>query len=422
MGAVRNAIENLLGWDKTTLKKSVVTNANEVSFSQYGSKITRSDMVKTAIFRVAEAVSKCEFKSVIEKTDPHSVQVLDDDINRVISGRVNPLCSMKDFLFKCTWLLLTNENCFIYWKYHEEPITKNGQPTGYVKRVTDGFYPIESANVRIDMANDRIQFQNLSGDATLEMPYSEIIHIRHNYGANQYLGGDINGKRDNHDLLENLQTINVIRESVPKSLEASLSLKGLLTMKTVADADAKELTRDQFENHLFDSRYGIVATDYESEFTPINVNATDIPTNTLNYLRDDILAPFGVSLHILQGNYTDAEYTSFYQTTVEGILMEIAQAMTNVLFTPRQLEYGHRIKYYDRVVQSLSYETRMKIAIETKDNALLSRNEQRELLGYPPDNRPDVISLNYINRDIADQYQLNQLDLKPKDEEENKDG
>lgn len=251
------------------------------------------------------------------------------------------------------------------------------------------------------------------------MPYSDVIHIRHSYGANKYLGGASDGTADNRDLLSNLQTMHIIKESIPKALEASLSLKGILSMKTVADADKKTVTREEFENHLFDSKYGIVATDYESDFTPINISATDIPTNILAFLRDEILSPFGVSLPIYLGKYTDDEYTAFYQTAIEGILIEIQQAMKVVLFTDRQLSYGHTIKFYDKLVQSLSFDRRQQIAEMTKEDALLSRDERRELLGYEPDGEPTRVSLNYIDTNIANQYQLENLKTSKSQEVEN---
>ena len=268
--------------------------------------------------------------------------------------------------------------------------------------------PIENATVKLYYAGDemRIELQSANGELTLDCPYADIIHIRYDYGANAYFGGGASGGGEYKDLLGNLQTLHVIKESIPKSLEASLSLKGILSMKTVADVDKKTLSRDEFEQHLFDSKYGIVATDYESDFTPININATDIPTNILSFLRDEILSPFGVSLPIFLGKYTDSEYTAFYQTAVEGLLMSIAESMKVTLFTPRQLAYGHTIKYYDKLVQSLSFERRQQIAELTKDDALLSRDERRELLGYEPDGQPTRVSLNYINATLADKYQM----------------
>lgn len=418
MGTFKNAIANLLGLDNSLRSNRYVT-ANKVIFSSFGNDIKYSDIVKTAIHRVAEAVSKCDIKSVIERQNPKKIEVVNDDINTILSSRVNPMCALKDFLYKCTWLLLINKNCFIYWSYDEVPIKVNGED--YVKRITKGFYPIECANVRLYMLNDemRIELTSRVNGAVFDCPYSDIIHLRHSYGANPYLGGNAEGTSDNRDLLQNLQTLQVIKESIPKALEASLSIKGILSMKEVADVDKKVITRDEFEKHLFSSKYGIMATDYESDFTPINISATDIPTNILAFIRDEILSPFGVSLPIYLGKYTDDEYTAFYQTAVEGILVELVQAMKIVLFTPRQLSYGHTIKYYDKIVQQLSYERRQAIAEMTKEDALLSRSERRELLGYEPDGEPTRVSLNYIDTNIANEYQLETLKTTKSQEDNN---
>jgi len=405
LSTLKNAIYDLLGWNSKNAYNRLI-NTNKVLFTSYGNDIHASDIVKTAIHRVAEEVSKCNIKSVIEATNPRRTLIMDDDINAVFSARVNPLCGLKDFLYKLAYTTIVNRNCFVYWQYDEVPIGD-----GYIKRITKGFYPIENASVKIYMLNGEMRAEIISENqgTKFDLPYSDVIHIRLGYGQNAYLGGGYDGRSDNRGLLKNLETIHVIKESIPKSLQASLSLKGILTMKTVADVDKKTVTREEFESHLFDSKYGIVATDYESDFTPINISATDIPQNVLSFLRDEILSPFGVSLPIYLGKYTDDEYTAFYQTAVEGLLIEIAEAFKVVLFTSRQLSYGHTIKYYDKLVQSLSFSRRQEIAEMTKDDALLSRDERRELLGYEPDGEPTRVSLNYIDASIANQYQMMSL-------------
>ena len=97
--ALKQAIENLLGWNKANTYARRFVN-NQVLFSSFGVDIHKSDMVKTAIHRVCEEVSKCNIKSVIEKQNPHRIEVTDDDINTVLAARVNPLCALKDFLYK----------------------------------------------------------------------------------------------------------------------------------------------------------------------------------------------------------------------------------------------------------------------------------------------------------------------------------
>lgn len=423
MSTANNAIHNLLGWSRTKAYSSQIINANKVVFSSYGNDIHVSDIVKTAIHRVCEEVSKCKIRSVIEHQNPRYTEVCDDDLNALFAYRVNPLCGLKDFLYKVAYILKVNRNCFVYWQYDEIPIAG----TNKVRRITKGLYPIEKANVKLYYQGDemRIELTSLNSEIVLDMPYSDIIHIRRGYGPNSYMGGDLSGRADNRELLSNLQTIHVIKEAIPKALQASLSLKGVLSMKTVADIDQKEVTREEFEKHLFGSEYGIVATDYEADFTPVNINATDIPSNILSFVRDEILAPIGVSLPIYLGKWTDDDYTAFYQTEIEGILLSIIEAMSIVLFTPRQVAFGHTIKGYDRLVQSLSFERRQKICEMTKDDALLSRSERRELLGYEPDGEPTRVSLNYIDVNIANQYQMTELSqgkkprVNPEEKEDN---
>ncbi len=407
MGTLTNAIQTLLGWERAG-KYNRIVNANKVVFSSFGKDFTASDIVKTAIHRVAEEISKCTIKSVIETRNPHRVEIPDDDINAVLLGRVNPLCGLKDFLYKVAYLTLVNRNCFVYWAYDEVPI----KGTDKVRRVTRGFYPIENANVRLYYLDGEMRAELTSttgGGIILDLPYSDLIHVRLGYGANAYLGGDASGRGDFREILGNLQTLHVIKEAIPKSLEAALSLKGVLSLKTVADADKRTIKRDTFEEHLFNSKYGIVATDYEADFQPINISTQDIPSNVLEYLRAEILSPFGVSLPIYLGKYTDDEYTAFWQTACEGLTLAITDAFRITLFTPQQLAHGNTIKCYDKIAQSLSFARRQEIAEMTKEDALLSRDERRELLGYDPDGQPTRVSLNYIDVSIANQYQLTAL-------------
>lgn len=423
MSTLKNAIHNLLGWDSPHTYNRVV-NANSVLFSSFGKDITASDIVKTAIHRVCEEVSKCSIKSVTETHSPHRVTIANDDINKIFASRVNPLCGLKDFLYKVAYILLVNRNVFIYWAYDEVPI----DGTDKVRRITRGFYPIEKATVKLYYVDGEMRAElrgTSGGNVILDLPYSDLIHIRLGYGANPYLGGDANGRGDWREMLKTLQTLNVIQESVPKSLEASLSLHGVLSLKTLAEADKREISRDEFEKHLFNSELGIVATDYESTFQPINIATQDIPQTVLTYLRENLLSPFGVSVPIYLGKYTDDDFTAFYQTAVEPLLLSVTEAMRITLFTPLQLAHGRTIKFYDKVVQSLSFARRQEIAKMTQEDALLSRSERRELLGYDPDDEPTRVSLNYIDTSIANQYQLSALSQgkkptapKPKQEDE----
>ena len=167
-----------------------LVTASAPVFTSYGRDIMLSDIVKTAIHRVAEEVSKCSFKSVVEKQNPHTVKVVDDEINTLFSGRINPLMTLKDFLYKVAFLTLRNCNCFIYPQFVEVPIGN-----GKIRRIYKAFYPIENIK-KISIYNNgiemRIKLEN--NVAIFDMPYADIIHIRHKYSENAYLGGNKTGQ------------------------------------------------------------------------------------------------------------------------------------------------------------------------------------------------------------------------------------
>lgn len=371
--------------------------------SNFGADIYLSDIVKTAVHRISEEVSKAYLRSVIEKIDTKgNIKVNNDDFNFIFSTKFNEFMTSRDFMYKITYLLVKNCNAYIYPVFQEFEIPG----TNKVKRKYLGFYPLDPQEVNIYENDTEYRIELAGNGIRLDMPYADIIHIRWKYGAHPTKGGNEVGNFDARALLGNLQVLHTIKECIPKSMVSSLGLKGMLSMKTVADADKKNIGRDEFEKHMFDSKYGIIATDYDASFTPINISSTDIPTNILSFIQQEILYPFGVSLPILCGKFTDDEYSAFYQTAIEGILESISQAFTVNLFTETQLREGFKIKVYDRFVQSLSFQTRLKIVELVNPSNLLKRAEQRELLGYEPDNEPDRVSLNFVDTKIANQYQL----------------
>lgn len=409
-----NKIASIMGWNSQSSNRSGLVALDKPLFSQFGKDIFASDIVKAAVHRIAEEISKCNLKSIIKKG---TTKISDDELNALLSGKVNPLMTTKDFLYKVAYLTVKNCNCFIYPSFEEIPLTENT-----VKRIYKGLYPLEAAKVKLYYNGVEMRIELVGKDGlAFDMPYDDIIHIRHKFGENPYLGGDASGKLNVRGLLGNLQIMEVIKEAIPKTMEAALSLKGILSLKGLPDFSREELKREEFEEHLFKSDLGIAVSDYEADFSPVNINATDLPKGIMEFLHQEILYPFGVSMPILAGNWTDDEYSAFYQTALEGIIQSIEQTFTATLFTPRQRSYGHKIKVYDRVIQNLSMARRIEIVTMANPSALLNRDEQRELLGFEPDGGKTMVSLNFIDVNLQSDYQLKNLNKNNIQKEEDKD-
>ena len=359
------------------------------------------DIIANCDHRIASVFAKTIFKSVKEDSLTGQCISQEDSINGLFRGKVNQLCTFYEFKYKACRLLLQNEDVFIFPAFKERKIGN-----GKVVRDYTSLYLIDCANVTIYPTETEMRIEFKCDDGTLfDMPYSDVIHWRYRWSRNSYFGGDGSGK----DTIKNLITMHVVVESIPRAIEAGLNVTGILTMKTIADADRKDLAVEEFEKHIISSKYGIVATDYESDFTPINIQPKDIPDGVIEFITKHILAYRGVSSAIYFGDYNDEQSIAFYETVIEGLTQSFKEAFDATLYTSAALNKGYQIKVYDRKAQSLSLATRISILEKVMPSALLSRAEQRELLGYEPDGEPDRVSLNWIETSIATSYQLESM-------------
>lgn len=383
-----------------------VLSDSRAVFSSFGNNIYASDFVASCIDRIATEISKIEVVSVIEKDS--RITRLNDDISRLFRyGGVNELQTAKDFLACCEWLRRKDKNCFIYPQW-ELVISKNGQE---FRRYT-AFYPLAPVSAELGHFDDgswAIKFTWRDGSTDI-LPYDSVIHLRWRRGTSTIMGGGNDyGASDDSDSLKALQNLNEIVEGLPKMIRSSLSLQGVLQVKTVLDRKSILETGADFEQRIKKTESGIVAVGLDGSFTPIHNPMPTIPDSVLKFLKDIIRERYGISEAILSGDFNGTQHAAFYQTCIEDFIVEFEQALTNRLFTPREKDVGHRVKcYYSRVAYMDASEKR-ELANLAKDTGLMTLNEIRELYGLSPLNEGGdrrLQSLNYVETNLVDKYQI----------------
>lgn len=82
--------------------------------------------------------------------------------------------------------------------------------------------------------------------------------------------------------------------------------------------------------------------DIKGEYIPLQNKIQLVDATTLKFIDEKILRNIGVSLPILTGDYTKAQYEAFYQKSLEPILKRTGESFTMTMFTNR--EKGFKIK------------------------------------------------------------------------------
>lgn len=387
----------------TNTKYAEVLNGYAPIFSQFGQDIYASDVVQQAISCIVQEIKKLKPQHIVG-VDSDIVPV-NSDIQRVLNNP-NPLMTTSEFLEKITWLLYLNYNVFIIPTYYEWK-----DKDGAIKRKYEGLYPIQPSQVDfIEDAGGRlfVKFRFNNGQE-YTLKYSDVIHIKKNYSVNQYMGGNEAGQPDNNALLKTLDINHQLLQGVASAMKSSFAVNAVVKYNTMLDEGKTEAALKELETKLKNSESGFLPLDLKNEFIPIKKDIALVDATTLKFIDEKILRHFGVPLPILTGDYTKEQYEAFYQKTLEGDIITLNQAFTKGMFTDRQRGFNNEIRFYAKDLIFMSMDQKIQMLKELAPTGTIYENEKRVIFGLLPKKElvgKRYMSLNWVDADIANQYQV----------------
>lgn len=383
-------------------------------YTQFGTNIYASDVVQQALKCIVDEMKKLNPTHIrLNDNDPVPVKSTVQDV----LSNPNPLMTTQEFIEKITWLLLMNYNAFVIPTYY----TWKDDNTGVEKRYYESLYPINPTQVDfIEDASNRlfVKFWFWNGETTT-IPYDDVIHIKYNYSINEYMGGNDLGQPDHQALLSTLELNQQLLNGIAKAMNASYAVNGIVKYNTMLDNGKTELALQELERKLQNSQSGFLPLDLKAEFTPFDRKATVVDDDTLKFIDEKILRNWGVPLAILTGDYTKEQYESFYQKTLEPLIGALSQAFTKKLFTTRERAFNNRVEFYPKDLIFMTTTQKIELVNLLSPTGAMFENEKRTVFGLMP--LPELegkryMSLNWIDAENADQYQVGKVNVDVVDE------
>lgn len=357
-------------------------------FSDFGNNIYASDIIVQAIRCKANEFKKLKPRH-IRTTNGKQEVISNSSIARCLY-QPNEYMTQSDFFEKITILLELNKNAFIYPTYY---VTNGGE------RYYTGLYPLKPMNVEIITdQSDRYYYRMTFGNGyTVDLPMSDVIHWRKDYGVDDYFGGNMLGGNDDRGLLKLLKEYDKIIQSIAVSLNVSTKINGIVKYNSYLDDEATEKKQAEFNTKLANNESGILFTDLKTEYINIPRDVKIVDKDTMDYFYQAILRNTGVSLPILNGDYTKAQKEAFYEHALEADIKSLGEAMTKVMFTDREQSYGNAIVLYPNSIVFMSMENKLAALQIGLPAGIFVKDEARELLGYPPlpNGQGEVIAQGY---------------------------
>ena len=364
----------------------------------FGTNISKSDVVKIAIDRIASQCAKLKPRHIKNENDK-TVTDKTGKLSFILKHKPNEVMTPYQFIYKVITKLFIDDNSFVY------PMFDDGE--------LKGLYPLNPIMVEpiVDGGNNyylRFQFENKE---TFIIPYENIIHLKRFYHDNDIFGGS-GHKGDQEALLKAININENVLQGVENALRSSMQIKGLLKMNAMLNETDKNKQLSSFNEMLKESiknkGSSIIPIDLKSEYIPLNVDPKLIDKETLEFLNDKILNYFGVSSPIFSSNYSEDEFNSFYEQTIEPLAIQLSEAFSLGLLTDNEIKRGEQVVFYSERLQYASWNTKVTAIEKLMGLGIMSLNESRALLGLEPVENGDkrLQSLNYVDALKANQYQV----------------
>lgn len=347
-------------------------------FSQFGTDIYASDVVQQAINCIVTELKKLIPQHIRENgTDPIPIN---DSLQKLLDDP-NERMTTSDFIEKTFWQLFLNYNAFIVPTY-----TTSFDDEGKKVKNYTGLYPI--APIRVEIQQNSLghlfYYFKFINDYECTLAFEDVIHIKYRYSVNEFMGGNESGQPDNAALLKTLELNNILLQGVGKALKSSFAINGIVKYNTLLDEGKTEKAIQELEKHLKNNDSGFLPMDIKGEFIPLQNKIQLVDADTLKFIDEKILRHFGVSLPILTGDYTKAQYEAFYQKTLEPLIISIGQEFTKKLFSPREKSFGNKIKFYPHELIFMDTSQKIELFDILVDSASCYKNEMRVAFGMKP--------------------------------------
>lgn len=386
-------IDKLLGIEKVQeqqMKHFEMLNGGYKSFSQFTGDAYQNDIYRSAVDSIARHIAKLSGKHIINNSKQNDSN---SKINRLIQDRPNPYMSGYDFLYKVATQYFLYNNAFIL-------VQKDN------KGNLTGLYPLSPTNVEyvVDTSNEMyLKFLFSNGEKVI-LHMNEVAVLRRHFNSNELLGDD------NSAIMSTLQLAHTQNEGMNEAIKNSAQIRGIVKYTQALSPSKLKEAKEEFMNNYFTmaNNGGVIPVDTSMEYQPLNVSDVQIDTSQMQVVKQKIYDYLGISESIVNGTYTEDGWQAFFESIIEPFSIQIALELTDKVFSEREKAFNNRIIFESSKLQYASNQSKTNVIKELLPLGVLTVNQALDLLNLPnvEDGDKRIQSLNYVDKDIVNEYQM----------------
>lgn len=351
----------------------------------YSTRGQERSLISTIYNRIAVDVAKVDIRHVRLDNNYRFKEEMDSALNDILSIEANKDQTARQFIQDIV-LSMFDEGCVAVVPVDtEQSLDEGGSPKIFSMRVGKiiQWYP---DNVQVELYNDRKGIKQTvivpkAGVAIIENPFYAIMNE-----PNSIL----------QRLITKFNLLDVI-DAQTGSGKLNMIIQLPYVIKTDARRDQAAKRRDDIENQLANSKYGIAYTDGTEKVTQLNRPAENNLMNQIQYLTSMLFSQLGLTDTILNGTADEKTMLNYMQRTVVPILCAITEEYRRKFLTKTARSQGQTIMFFNDPFKLVPVSNLAEIADKFTRNEIMSSNEFRQIVGLKPSDDPKADELRNKN-------------------------
>ena len=203
-------------------------------------------------------------------------------------------------------------------------------------------------------------------------------------------------------LVRKLNLLDVIdAQSGSGKLNLIIQLPYVIKTETRQQQAAKR--RDDIENQLANSQYGIAYTDGTEKITQLNRPAENNLLSQVQYLTSMLFSQLGLTESILNGTADEKTMLNYQNRIIVPILCAITEEFRRKFLTKTARTQKQDIMYFVNPFRYVQASDMAEIGDKMTRNEIMTSNEIRQVFGLRPSTDPKADELRNKNLNRSDQ-------------------
>lgn len=246
-------------------------------------------------------------------------------------------------------------------------------------------------DVRLEVYNDRTGQKE-----EITLPKARVALIENPFYA---VMNEPNGTVQR--LIRKLNLMDVIDEQLGSG-KLDLIIQLPYVVKSEARRQQALKRREEVEQQLAGSKYGIAYTDGTEHITQLNRSIENNLLKTVEYLTNMAYSQLGITPEIMNGTATDTVMTNYENRTIEPIVAAAVDELKRKFLTKEDRAAGESVLYFRDPFKLAPVSMVAEMADKFTRNEILTSNEFRQLLGMKPSKDPKADELRNSNISQSD--------------------